>query len=77
MKKIPIIIFYLSICILFTSSIFQENAFGEMNEVSSKEINELIKKAKNHFLNGEHKQSIQIYDAILEILFISQGFPSK
>lgn len=67
MKKIPIIIFYLSICILFTSSIFQENAFGEMNEASSKEINELIKKAKNHFLNGEHKQSIQIYDSILEI----------
>ena len=57
MKKILIIIFYFSISILFTTSIFQENVFGEKNE-SNKEINESLKKAKNHFLNGEYKQSI-------------------
>jgi len=66
MKKILIIIFYFSISILFTTSIFQENVFGEKNE-SNKEINESLKKAKNHFLNGEYKQSINIYDSILEI----------
>lgn len=54
---------YFLIIILFSSVIGIENSFGQTNE----DPEEMFNLAKEHFVNGEYKQAIAIYDNILEI----------
>ena len=55
-------LFFLSIMILFVLSIVNEEVFA----YTEKETKEELEKAKKHFLKGEYKQAVRIYDLILE-----------
>jgi len=55
-------IFYFLFVILFSSSIIFGTAFAQTNE--DPEI--MFNMAKDHFVNGEYKEAITIYDNILE-----------
>ena len=55
-------LFFLSIMILFVLSIVIEEVFA----YTEKETKEELEKAKKHFLKGEYKQAVRIYDLILE-----------
>ena len=49
--------------IIFSIQIGTQETFGE----TQREVNVLLNQASEHLLNGEYKQSITIYDQILEI----------
>ena len=60
MKKISKIITYVAIIILTTSYIMS-------NEVSAQMVEKIeLENAKKHFVNGEYKQAIRIYEQLLE-----------
>jgi len=63
MKKTTMIIPYFLMIILLSSSILTETVFAQTNEDSEL----MFSLAMDHFVNGEYKQAITIYDDILEI----------
>ncbi|MCH7560441.1 MAG: matrixin family metalloprotease [Thaumarchaeota archaeon] len=63
MKKNTMIIPYLLTIILLSSSIFTGTVFAQ----TEKDAKLLFSQANEHFVNGEYKQAIIIYDDILEI----------
>lgn len=63
MKKDTMVIFYLLVIILLSSSIVTGTAFAQRE--NDAEI--MFNQANEHFVNGEYKEAITIYDNILEI----------
>jgi len=63
MKKDTMIISYLLVIILLSSSILTGTVFAQ----TEKEAELMFNQAHEHFVNGEYKQAIVIYDDILEI----------
>jgi len=63
MKKYTTMISYLGI-ILLSLSILTGTVFAQ----TEKDAELMFNQAKEHFVNGEYKQAITIYDDILEIL---------
>jgi len=63
MKKDTMIISYLLVIILLSSSILTGTVFAQ----TEKEAELMFNQAHEHFVNGEYKQAITIYDEILEI----------
>ena len=61
MNQIKITLIITSIIIL-SIQIGTQETFGE----NQREVNILLNQASEHLLNGEYKQSITIYDQILE-----------
>lgn len=57
-------IFYFLFIILFSSSIASGTAFAQTEDDAEIMFNQ----AKEHFVNGEYKEAIIIYDSILEIV---------
>jgi len=57
------VIFYFSVIILLSSSIPTVTVFAQ----TEKDAELMFNQAKKHFVNGEYKQAITIYDDILEI----------
>jgi tetratricopeptide (TPR) repeat protein len=62
MKKYKMKIIFFVIAVLFSSSIVSETVFAE-----SEDPEIMFNLAKDHFVNGEYKEAISIYDEILEI----------
>ena len=62
---------YLILPILLISIFLTDNVFGQEDE-----FKELFKMAKDHSLKGEYRQSIVIYEEILEYQFY-QDTPGK
>jgi len=62
MKKDMLKIVYISLLILFSSLIVTDEAFAQTEEAAEAMFNQ----AKEHFIKGEYKESITIYDEILE-----------
>jgi len=63
MKKDTMIIPYFLVMILLSSSILTGTVFAQ----TEKDAELMFNQAKEHFVNGEYKQAITIYDDILEI----------
>ncbi len=63
MKKDTMTIPYLLTIVLLSSFIFTEIVFAQTEE----DAELLFNQANDHFVNGEYKQAIIIYDDILEI----------
>jgi len=60
MKKIIKITIYVTIIILTTSYIMS-------NEVLAQNVEKIeLENAKEHFVNGEYKQAVRIYEQLLE-----------
>jgi tetratricopeptide (TPR) repeat protein len=64
MKKDTMIIQYLLVMILLSSSILTGTVFAQTEEDAELMFNQ----ANEHFINGEYKEAITIYDDILEIV---------
>jgi len=63
MKKSGIVIPYFLVLILLSSSILTGTVFAQ----TEKDPELMFNQAKEHFVNGEYKQAIKIFDDILEI----------
>ena len=63
MKKYTLIIPYFLVLILLSSSILTETVFAQ----TEKDAELMFNQANEHFIKGEYKQAIAIYDDILEI----------
>jgi len=63
MKKYTMLIPYFLVIILLSSFIFTGSVFAQ----TEKDAENMFNQAKEHFVNGEYKQAITIYDNILEI----------
>jgi len=63
MKKDRMMVPYLLVIILLSSSILTGTVFAQ----TEKDAELMFSQAKEHFVNGEYKQAITIYDDILEI----------
>jgi len=64
MTKHTMLITYFLVMILLSSSILTGTVFAQ----TEKEAELMFNQAKEHFVNGEYKQAITIYDDILEVL---------
>ena len=64
MKKDTMMIPYFLVIILLSSSIFTGTVFAQTEEDAELMFNQ----ANEHFINGEYKEAITIYDDILEIV---------
>ena len=62
MNQIKLVLIITSI-IVFSIQIGIQETFGEPET----EVNRLLNQASQHLMNGEYKESITIYDQILEI----------
>ena len=65
MEKLNYIFVYFSIIILFASLTTNE-VLANTEEDTKEGIDTSFKNAKDHFMKGEYKQAIRIYDSILE-----------
>ena len=65
MEKLNHIFVYFSIIILFASLMTNE-VLANTEEDTKEGIDTSFKNAKDHFMKGEYKQAIRIYDSILE-----------
>jgi Tfp pilus assembly protein PilF len=63
MKKYKMKIVYVLFAVLFSFTMFSQNAIAQSNE--NPEI--MFNLAKEHFVKGEYNQAVTIYDDILEI----------
>ena len=63
MKKHTMLIPHFLVIILLSSFIFTGSVFAQ----TEKDAENMFNQAKEHFVNGEYKQAITIYDDILEI----------
>jgi len=64
MKKYTMIISYLFVIIVLSSSILTGAVFAQ----TEKDAELLFNQANEHFVNGEYKEAVAIYDDILEIV---------